>query len=122
MILRPWTGTSGPRSFPHWVAWGGCSAFQVLGSSHANTTGRSVRQNQDTTTPVPHGGPAGQGGPPPAGTTVLHSAAVGALPIGPRLDAEPELCCAGCPTSWLTEGSLLIPPPWTLFIGERTGP
>lgn len=86
---------------------------------------RQVDQSDRTKTQQPlslTGGPAGQGGPPPAGTTVLHSAAVGALPIGPRLDAEPELCCAGCPTSWLTEGSLLIPPPWTLFIGERTGP
>lgn len=43
-------------------------------------------------------------------------------PMGPRLGAELELCCGGCPTSWLTEGSLLIPPPWALFIGERTGP
>lgn len=44
------------------------------------------------------------------------------VPMGPRLGAEPEPCWAGCPTSWFTEGSLLIPPPWTLFMGERTGP
>lgn len=76
--------------------------------------------------------PGGQAGPPRAGSAVsplrLAAAgpaargAVGTLPMGPRLGAELELCCGGCPTSWLTEGSLLIPPPWALFIGERTGP
>ena len=44
------------------------------------------------------------------------------LPMGPRFGLAPGPCCGGCPTSWFTEGSLLIPPAWSLFIGDRTGP
>lgn len=42
-------------------------------------------------------------------------------PTGPRLGVAAELCGGGWPTSWLTEGSLFMPP-CTLFMGERTGP
>lgn len=36
--------------------------------------------------------------------------------MGPRLGPAAEPCAGGWPTSWLTEGSLLMPP-WTLFTG-----
>lgn len=107
MIRRPWTGTSGPHSFLRWVAWGDCLAFRVLDGGHANATNRSVRRH-----PGPNNHPLPRWGA--HGLTGRERSAPGearTLPIGPRLGAEPELCCAGCPTSWLTEGSLLSPPP-----------
>lgn len=45
---------SGPRSFLHWSAWGGCSAFQVLSSGNKSP----IRHHPDLITPTP-----GQGEP-----------------------------------------------------------
>lgn len=56
-----------------------------------------VRHHRELITPTP-----GQGEP---------SGVAEDVPMGPRPGAELELCWAGCPTSWFTEGSLLIPPP-----------
>jgi len=109
------------EEWPPFISPLGCMGwlFSIPGpaNGHANANSSVRHRPSRGDCPLPRQGARGRTGPSARAARRGRT-----LPMGPRLGAELELCCAGCPTSWLTEGSLLIPPPWTLFMGERTGP